>query len=139
MRGAALPVRALVRAGALFGIAENGMRVELARLAARRIVARDERGRYRIAAAASAVHGHVRAWSNVEERVTPWSGAWIGVHTGALKRSDRRAARRRQRALEFLGFRELDPGLWVRPDNLRGGVAEVRRQLEALGLDAAAV
>src|SRR6185369_2873650 len=60
-------------------------------------------------------------------------------HTGALKRSDRRAARRRQRALEFLGFRELDPGLWLRPDNLRGGVAEARRQLEALGLDRGAI
>lgn len=139
MRGAAMPVRALVQAGGLFGIAENGIRVELARLMTRGLVDRDERGLYRIATRAEAVHNHVRAWSRVEERTTSWTGGWIGVHTGALKRSDRRAARRRVRALEFLGLRELDPGLWIRPDNLRGGVAEVRRQLDALGLDRAAI
>ena len=139
MGGAAIPVRALVCAGELFGVGENGIRVELARLGARGIVERDERGRYRVTEQAAVVQSHVRAWSRVEERTTAWNGGWIGVHTGALKRSDRRAARRRRRGFDFLGFRELDPGLWIRPDNLRGGVAEVRRQLEALGLDAAAI
>jgi len=139
MGGAAIPVRALVHAGELFGVGENGIRVELARLGARGIVERDERGRYRVTQQVAAVQSHVRAWSRVEERMTAWDGGWIGVHTGALKRSDRRAARRRHRAFDFLGFRELDPGLWIRPDNLRGGVAEVRRQLEALGLDPSAI
>jgi len=139
MGGAAIPVRALVRAGELFGVGENGIRVELARLGARGIVERDERSRYRVTEQAAAVQSHVRAWSRVEERAAAWNGGWIGVHTGALKGSDRRAARRRRRAFDFLGFRELDSGLWIRPDNLRGGVAEVRRQLEALGLDAAAI
>jgi len=136
--GAAIPVRALVQAGAIFGLGENGVRVELARLFARGVIERDERGSYRVAARAAAVQSHVRAWARVEERMTPWTGGWIGVHTGALKRSDRRAARQRRRAFDFLGFRELDPGLWIRPDNLRGGVADVRRQLEGLGLDAVA-
>jgi len=136
--GAAIPVRALVQAGAIFSLAENGVRVELARLLARGVIERDERGSYRVAARAAAVQRHVRAWGRVEERMTPWTGGWIGVHTGALKRSDRRAARQRRRAFDFLGLRELDPGLWIRPDNLRGGVAEVRHQLEGLGLDAAA-
>lgn len=139
MGGAAMPVRALIGAGELFGLSENGIRVGLARLGVRRVVERDERGQYRVSRRAAAVQSHVRAWSRVEERMTAWDGGWIGVHTGALKRSDRRGARRRRRAFDFLGFRELDPGLWIRPDNLRGGVAEVRRQLEALGLDAAAI
>ena len=39
------------------------------------------------------------------------------------------------RALAFLGFARLAPGLWVRPDNLRGGVAELRAALLELGLD----
>jgi phenylacetic acid degradation operon negative regulatory protein len=38
-----------------------------------------------------------------------------------------------------MGFSELEPGLWVRPDNLRGGVDDVRRRLYALGLEPAAI
>jgi phenylacetic acid degradation operon negative regulatory protein len=139
MRGAAMPVRALVRAGALFGLAENGMRVELARLVGRGLVARDERGRYRLAEPAAAVQSRVASWRRLDDRTTAWAGGWIGVHTGAVPRSDRRAVRRGARAFAFLGLRELEHGLWVRPDNLRGGVDEVRRQLAALGLDPRAI
>ncbi len=139
LRGGAMPVRALVAAGALFDVAENAMRVELARLGARGLVERDERGRYRFAPRAKAVESRVASWGAVEERMSAWSGGWVGVHTAALPRSDRRAARRRERAFALLGFRELETALWIRPDNLRGGVAEVRRQLEALGLDRDAI
>ncbi|MDX1650414.1 MAG: hypothetical protein R3263_11230, partial [Myxococcota bacterium] len=45
-----------------------------------------------------------------------------------------RARAARERALRLRGFRELAPGLAVRPDNLRGGVARVRDDLAALGL-----
>jgi phenylacetic acid degradation operon negative regulatory protein len=41
----------------------------------------------------------------------------------------------RNRAQDFLGFRALAPDLWVRPDNLKGGVEELRARLYALGLD----
>ena len=44
----AMPVRALVAAGDLFGISENSVRVTLARLLADRLVARDDRGAYRL-------------------------------------------------------------------------------------------
>ncbi len=134
LRGGAMPVRALVAAGALFDVAENSIRVDLARLVARRIVERNERGQYRMAARAEAVQSRVVSWSRLDELVAPWSGGWIAVHTAALPRSDRTAVRRRARAFDLLGFRALEPGLWVRPDNLRGGVEEVRRQLTALGL-----
>jgi phenylacetic acid degradation operon negative regulatory protein len=57
------------------------------------------------------------------------------VHTAGLPP---RAAelRRRERALRFLGFRELAGGLAVRPDNLRGGAAAAREELRSLGLPA---
>ncbi len=135
LRGGAMPVRALIAAGALFDVAENAMRVELARLGGRGLVERDERGQYRLAARTHAVQSRVVSWSRIEERMGAWSGRWVGVHTGALPRSDRRAGRRRERAFTLLGFRGLDPGLWIRPDNLRGGVDEIRRQLVALELD----
>jgi phenylacetic acid degradation operon negative regulatory protein len=137
LRGGAMPVRALVAAGALFEIAENGMRVELARLVARGLVERNDRGLYRLAPASAAIQDRVASWMRLEERTTAWDGAWTGVHTAGL-RADRTALRRHTRAFAFLGFRELAPGLWIRPANLRGRVDDMRRQLQALGLDRAA-
>jgi phenylacetic acid degradation operon negative regulatory protein len=135
----AMPVRALVGAAALFGVAENNLRVALARLLASGRIERDERGQYRLGASAAAVRRQVAAWRTVEERVRPWPGTWIGVLTTGLPRADRRRLRLRTRALRLLGFRELAPGLAIRPDNLVGGVPEVRDHLRDLGLDPAAV
>jgi len=134
----AMPVRTLVDAGGLFGLAGNNVRVALARLLAARLVERDERGLYRLGARAEGVSRQVASWRTVEERVRAWEGGWIGVHTAALPRADRRAVRRRTRAFRLLGFRGLVAGLEVRPDNLVGGVAAVREQLVRLGLDVAA-
>jgi phenylacetic acid degradation operon negative regulatory protein len=137
-RGGAMPVRALVAAAALFEIGENGVRVELARLTARGLVQRNERGQYVLARAAAPVHERVSAWKDVEDAHVAWTGGWIAVHTAGLPRRDRVALRRRERALRFLGLRELHAGLWIRPDNLRGGVAKVTQVLRALGLEASA-
>jgi phenylacetic acid degradation operon negative regulatory protein len=134
LQGGTMPVRALVSAGALFGIAENSIRVALARLLAAGHVQRDERGQYGLGRRADAVGGQVRSWRHLDERVTRWDGAWIGVHrpgAGTRLGAERRAAR----ALRLLGFRALVPGLEIRPDNLRGGVARVREQLHDLGLE----
>lgn len=135
LRGRSMPVRALVEAGALFGLAENGVRVALARLLARGLVERDEPGRYRLAASAQPVSRRVGGWSSSDARALRWSGDWIGAFVHALPRGDRPARRRDARALAFLGFAELEPGLFVRPDNLRGGVSAVRGELYELGLD----
>jgi phenylacetic acid degradation operon negative regulatory protein len=50
----------------------------------------------------------------------------------------RRTRQLHERALRFLGFRELEAGLALRPNNLRGGVEQVRSDLIDLGLSAAA-
>jgi phenylacetic acid degradation operon negative regulatory protein len=96
------------------------------------------RGAYRLGPNAAELADDVSTWRAAESRVCAWSGAWIVVHCGALGRSDRSALGRRDRALALLGFRELDRGLFVRPDNFTGGVVAVRERLHKLGLDAAA-
>lgn len=137
--GQPMPVRALVAAGELFGISAESIRVALVRLCGAGTVERNERGQYRLASAAEPVQHHVAAWTRTEERVVAWRGGWIAVHTAALPRADRTRVRRRERALHFLGFRRLAPHLFVRPDNLKGGVATVRDELPALGLEREAV
>jgi phenylacetic acid degradation operon negative regulatory protein len=139
LRGQAMPVRALIAAGAVFDISAESLRVALVRLCTRGTIERNERGLYRIAPAAQPMQAHVAAWTRTEERLVPWRGGWIGVHTAGLERADRGAVRRRERALQFLGFAALEPHLYVRPDNLRGGVDVLRRELRDLGLDADAL
>lgn len=133
--GEAYPSRQLVAAGALFGVSENNIRVALVRLQAEGLAEAVGRGSYRLGQAASSLGRAVSAWREVESRLRPWPGHYIGVHVGALTRSDRPALARRQRALHMMGLREVDKGLFVRPDNLQGGVAQCREQLLALGLD----
>lgn len=133
---ASAPVRALLEAGELFDIGGNRLRVALARLCADGLVERDSRGRYRLGRAARAVNEEIRAWPHLEERLRPWQSRWIAVQRSRLGRPARAAARRnRDRALRLLGFRPFGPGLEIRPDNLAGGVAGVRRRLAALGLE----
>ncbi|MCZ6463742.1 MAG: PaaX family transcriptional regulator [Proteobacteria bacterium] len=136
LRRGSMPVRALVSAGTLFGIPDNNLRVALARLLATGTVERDERGRYRLGPAAQAVDQQVVSWRRIEERAGRWRGpcGWLGVHTANLPRARGPERRRRERALLFLGFRELSPGLHVRPDNLTAGASGAREQLAALGL-----
>jgi phenylacetic acid degradation operon negative regulatory protein len=138
-RGRAVPVKALVAAGAVFDISAESIRVALTRLRERGTIESNERGQYRIAALAQPVQRHVVGWARLAERVVPWRGGWIGVHTGGLARDARAQLRRRERALAFLGFRRLEPQLYVRPDNLAGGVDVVRGELQALGLEPEAI
>jgi phenylacetic acid degradation operon negative regulatory protein len=64
----------------------------------------------------------VAGWRQAEQRLRDWNGDWVAVHVGNLGRSDRTALRVRDRALALLGLCELERGLYLRPDNLLGGV-----------------
>ena len=139
LRGDSMPVGALVAAGELFGIPENGMRVAVTRLLATGELARDERGRYRLGPAALPLNERVVSWRALEDRLCRWSGGWIAVARADLPRGRGEAATRTSRALRLLGFADFSRDLALRPDNLRGGVAGVRAELRALGLPASAL
>jgi phenylacetic acid degradation operon negative regulatory protein len=130
LRVGTMPVRALVEAGALMGIEENNIRVSLARLYASNRIARDERGRYRLGPAVAAISGQLKSWRELGSRARVWKGDWLAVHQPRLGRGP--ARRRRERALNLMGFRELETGFSLRPDNLRGGLAGVRTELIGL-------
>lgn len=133
--GRSAPVRSLVAAADVFGIDSNATRVAITRLLACGLVERDERGAYRTGAAAVPVTARLNTWRSLEKRTREWEGAWIGATPTACccSKDDRAAARK---ALEFTGMREFSPGLWVRPDNLQGGLEEVRGALLNLGVPA---
>lgn len=134
--GEAMSARDAINACTLFGIRENSVRVALVRLGATGMIEAAGRGTYRLGPKAAQLASDVASWRNIEQRVCDWRGGWIAVHLGGLGRSDRVAVRARDRALALSGLRELDAGLYVRPDNLVGGVAGVRERMYKLGLDA---
>lgn len=132
--GRALTVAEAITACALFDISENNVRVTLARLSADDMITSPERGCYQLGPKASGVARQVATWHEAEQNLTAWQGDYVLVLTGMLGRSDRSALSQRQRAMSFLGLRELERGVYVRPDNLSGGVAAVRARLLGLGL-----
>ncbi len=131
----ALSVREAIAACQLFGIRENSVRVALARLSAEGFIMAASRGSYCLGPNALELAGEVATWRTAEQRVRPWSGEFIAVYTGALGRADRPALRKRERALDMLGFRELERGLFVRPDNIETNISNVRQRLYSLGLE----
>lgn len=133
-----LPARDAVAASALFGIGESSARVTLSRLSAAGLVESAERGSYRLSPPAHQLAEEVATWRRIEQRLRPWPGDFVVIHTAGLGRSDRPALRRRERAMAMLGFREYRRGLYLRPNNIEADVATIRRRLRTLGLEDAA-
>ena len=133
--GPRVSVRQLVKAAAVFGVAENNVRVAIVRLRGEGLVDSRERGHYEIGPAADSVNDTISTWRIKPTLIVPWDGSWIGAFTGHLSRTDRPALRRRSRALRMLGFKELRAGLHVRPNNLMEGVEPICTQLRLLGLE----
>ncbi len=130
-----LRVRSLVRAASAFDIAENSVRVAIARLRAEGLLDSPGRGEYRLGPSAQIVNEKIHGWRTVSGRVGDWDHSWLAVFTADLSRTDRPALRRRQRALRYLGFKQLRAGLFVRPNNLKPGLEGIRAELVAFGLE----
>ena len=132
-------VSLLIEACAIFGFSANTVRVTLVKMRADGTVDSPERGAYQLGTKSLELSHRVMGWRTVSERMIDWDGSWVGVYTGHLTRTDRSALGKRTRALRLVGFRELEEGLYVRPNNLRGGVSEVRVLLQRLGTEPTAV
>jgi len=134
-----LSVAALCRAAGVFLLTEQSVRVALSRLVRQGKVSKTGRGQYALNPAGSSLFRDVENWLRKEQRAVAWEGGWVGVFDGAVPRRNRVAWRRHCRALDLRGLRSLSSGLQLRPDNLAGGVASLRGDLEGLGLAPGAV
>lgn len=123
-----------VLAGSVFGMTENSIRVTIARLTQADLAEAIGPAIYRIGPKAQKLGIDVASWHTSDKRIVKSDGSWIAVATGGLPRSDRKVLRARARALSLLGFRELDKGLYLRPNNLLGGINVARQRLLDLGL-----
>ncbi|SOY68179.1 conserved exported hypothetical protein [Cupriavidus taiwanensis] len=119
-------------AGTAFGIEATGMRTAMARLKADGRLQQVGRGAYVLGPDSVALQQRLVTWRSVPERREPWRGAWLLAIASARERADRAAWRRTLQALDFDGFKEAEPNLFVRPDNLRGGAEQARARLAEL-------
>lgn len=129
-----LSVLELRRAAAVCGIREQSLRVSLTRLAQQNKITNTARGVYALNSQGSSLFRDVENWLRKEQQAIVWGGGWVGVADGAVPRRHKMVWRRHERALLLRGFRPLDGGMYLRPDNLNGGVAAVRADLYSLGL-----
>lgn len=124
----------LCRAGAAFGITDAAIRTALVRLSREGKVTSGGRGLYRAVPDSDAMRDRIFGWRDALSRQRPnWSGQWVLVIAGPRTRVDRTVWRRSMSAMQLEGLRQVDADVWVRPDNLVGGVAEVRHRMHALG------
>lgn len=128
-----------ILAGSIFGMTENSIRVTLARLTQAGLAEAIGTATYRLGLNAQNLGNDVASWHTSNRKTIPSDDSWIAVATGGLPRSDRKMLRARDRALSLLGFRELDKGLHIRPNNLQGGIDSVRQRLLNLGLGEATI
>lgn len=110
----ALPVNALIRVGALFGMPERTVRVALTRMAADGDVVA-ENGVYRLTE--RLVERQARQDESCWPHTKRWRGDWemAIVTTSSRPLADRVALRRSMFALRLAELRE---GVWLRPANL---------------------
>jgi len=132
--GEGLPVQAICRAGELIGIGQSAIRVALNRLTSQGKITHSTRGFYAMHLSGPALSRAVDDWRHKELQIVPWDGSWVGVQDSCVLRSDKTGWRRNRLALSLRGFRSFQPGLHLRPHNLAGGTASVRKQLQELGL-----
>lgn len=130
-----ISVRQFTRWGELFGMDAAAVRVAIGRLVKSGILRSVARGQYTMGPGGERLLQTARGWRCAENRLAPWRGSWILVHTANLGRSDRSALRARERALRLEGMRPLRTELWCRPANYREPLAETRQRLGDLGLE----
>lgn len=134
-----LNISEAILAGTVFGITENSIRVTMARLVQAELAEAIAPATYRLGPKAQKLGDDVASWHTSNTKTMKSDGSWIAVATGGLPRSDRKILRARDRALSLLGFRQLDKGLYIRPNNLQGGINGVRKRLLNLGLGKKAI
>lgn len=117
-----------------FNLSINNLRVTLNRLVSAGLVSNAERGSYRLTAKALQKRRFINRWRDDRLMRPDWDGSWVGCHLP--KGADRTERSSSLRALQWYGFKPGLEQLWIRPDNLTPGSAELHSGLRKLGLEA---
>lgn len=129
-----LSVKDAIRACAIFRLTENNVRVTLVRLSADGLIQSPQRGFYVLGPSAENMANDVGRWRDRMQNVVEWSGAWRMLILDDRKITDRGEKKRCMRALNLVGLREMAPGVFIRPDNLKSSLSAFQQRLRDLGV-----
>ncbi len=134
-QGRAISIKQIIIAAKLFEISENSIRVAVTRLSSEGVIEAIERGVYQF------TH-RSHEWADVMlnrkrgiKHTKVWNHQYLAVFTGGLGRVDRTALHRRERVLKHFGFKELEQGIFIRPDNLAIEFDDLIIELRNSGLE----
>lgn len=130
--------RRLLAAGEVFGLSANQMRVALTRLVADGLLYKAQRGQYALSGAGAALREEIQRWRHLEDQLCEWRGDWCVLITANLALESSTRFRAQNRALRLRGMQRWRPGLWVRPNNIGGGLPALVADVSSLGLDSLA-
>ena len=120
-----LPAPSFLKAARVFKLKENTLRVTLGRLVVSGTLDASGAGierRYTLSPRSRVLNRHILAAQSL--RAKPWRNEWISIIAWAPGAG--RAARDRLRVvLRVLKLANLQPGVWIRPDNLDLSFEEV--------------
>lgn len=138
LQGREISIKQIIIAAKLFEISENSIRVAVTRLSSDGVIEAIERGIYQFTAKSHEWADVMLNRKNGIKQTKQWDHQYLAVFTGELGRVDRTALNRRERALKHFGFKELEQGIYIRPDNLAISFKEVFLGLQVSGLEKSA-
>ena len=134
-KNSTLSIKRILAAAELLGISDNGIRVAVARLNQENVIQAIERGVYQLLekkfdTSFISLNKHPDM-----QTATTWNGKYVLVYTGTLGRVDRTALSKREKALRYYGFQELEQNVFIRPDNLTLNLSPLKTAVIQFGLD----
>lgn len=138
LQGREISIKQIIIAGKLFEISENSIRVAVTRLSGDGVIEAIERGVYQFTLQSHEWADVMLNRKNGIKQTKKWNHQYLAVFTGELGRVDRTALNRRERALKHFGFKELEQGIYIRPDNLAISFDHLFTELKASGLESSA-
>ncbi len=133
-KGQSVSAKDLVAACELFGVAQGSTRVALARLTAEQEIESTARGIYTLGRATKGIGARVSNWTLQMQRARPWTGFYTVAYTNHMGRTNRTILKQRETAFELCGFRELEQGLFIRPDNVEKDLDTLKARLVNMGV-----
>lgn len=133
--GQPLSAKQAIAACRIFDISVNNTRVALVRLSAEGLIESAGRAMYQLSTDAHRLADDVASWRSRSQRLRPWNGDYVILQAEKLTRSEAKAKRARERALQMTGFQPLNDSLYVRPNNIEESVEALRQRLHKLGLE----
>ncbi len=126
-----MPIKLMISYGKFFGFTSNTIRVAVTRLLRENSIVSDERGFYHLSKRLRPVSKIIDSWQMGESRIKKWNKKWICC---LLPKDTAAKLSKNKKALDFSGFKEGLPGLWVRPDNLWLNIPDICKVMDQIGL-----